>query len=199
YHAEDEHDEAAWVEHEMRRLHHDERLRWGEIAGFYRTNAQSRDVEQELVERGVPYKVVGGLKFYDRREVKGALAYLKPVANPADEVSIKRIVNVPKRGVGDTSIGRLDAWAAREGVSFADAMASVEKAGVSGKALGAIRDVLALLDELRSIEGSPADVLEAVLERTGYAAELEAEHTIEAAGRLENLAELVGVAREYES
>jgi DNA helicase-2/ATP-dependent DNA helicase PcrA len=199
YHAEDEHDEAAWVVHEMARLHDSGRLRWGDMAVFYRTNAMSRVFEEQLVRVGVPYKVVGGTKFYDRREVKDVLAYLRAVTNPADEVSLKRIVNVPKRGVGDTSIGRLDAWSASHGVPFATALARAEQAGVTGKALGGIKDLLGLLDELRTGERQgPADLLEAVLARTGYAAELEAERTVEAAGRLENLAELVGHAREYE-
>ena len=199
YHAEDEHDEAAWVVHEMARLHDAGRLRWGDMAIFYRTNAMSRVFEEQLVRVGVPYKVVGGTKFYDRREVKDVLAYLRAITNPADEVSLKRIVNVPKRGVGDTSIGRLDAWAASHGVPFATAMASAEQAGVTGKALGGIKDLLGLLEELRTGERQgPADLLEAVLARTGYAAELEAERTVEAAGRLENLAEVVGHAREYE-
>jgi DNA helicase-2/ATP-dependent DNA helicase PcrA len=199
YHAEDEHDEAAWVVHEMARLHDRGHLRWGDMAIFYRTNAQSRVFEEQLVRQGIPYKVVGGTKFYDRREVKDVLAYLKAVANPADEVSLKRIVNVPKRGVGDTSIGRLDAWAASHGLPFAQAMAQAETAGVGGKALGGIRDVLSLLEDLRQSEAAPSDLLTAVLERTGYRAELEAERTVEAAGRLENLAELSGVAGEYET
>jgi DNA helicase II / ATP-dependent DNA helicase PcrA len=197
YHAEDEHDEAAWVTTELTRLRH-RGFRWGDSAVFYRTNAQSRAVEEELTRRGVPYKVVGGTKFYDRREVKDLLAYLRAVANPADEVSIKRIVNVPRRGVGDTSVSRLDAWAAARGVTFADALADAERAGVTGKALGGIRDVTVLLDELRSSALGPAALLERVLDRTGYLHEIEAEHTVEAAGRVENIQELVGVAREYE-
>ncbi|HEX2039420.1 MAG TPA: DNA helicase PcrA [Acidimicrobiales bacterium] len=199
YHAEDEHDEATWVVHEMARLHDTANLRWGDMAVFYRTNAQSRVFEEQLVRQGIPYKVVGGTKFYDRREVKDVLAYLKAVANPADEVSLKRIVNVPKRGVGDTSIGRLDAWAASHGVPFAQAMAQAEAAGVTGKAMGGIRDVLSLLEDLRRSGAAPADLVAEVLERTGYRAELEAERTVEAAGRLENLAELCGVAAEYET
>ena len=112
YHAEDEHDEGAWLAAEVVRLHRTaggartataRRYAWGDIAVFYRTNAQSRAVEEELVRRDIPYKVVGGTRFYDRREIKDLLAYLRAVANPADEVSLKRIVNVPKRGVGDTS------------------------------------------------------------------------------------------------
>ena len=97
------------------RLRRDEGYRWGDVAVFYRTNAQSRAIEEELVRQGVPYKVVGGARFYERREVKDMLAYLHAIANPDDEVSLKRVLNVPRRGVGDTSLGRLDAWAAAKG------------------------------------------------------------------------------------
>jgi DNA helicase-2/ATP-dependent DNA helicase PcrA len=242
YHAEDEHDEGTWVASEVSRLHstiggvgrEGRRYNWGDVAVFYRTNAQSRSVEEELVRRNIPYKVVGGTKFYDRREIKDLLAYLRAVANPGDEVSLKRIVNVPKRGVGETSIARLDTWTRDHGLAFADALARAEDAGVTGKALSGIRQVQGLLDELRAIAGPPVDeaavqasdqlaleepdqpgdetvqespipagaefgpaaILEAVLERTGYRAELEAEHSVESAGRLENIAELVGAARE---
>src|SRR5213076_933674 len=134
-----------------------------------------------------PYKVVGGTKFYDRKEIKDLLAYLRTTRNRADEVSLKRVVNVPKRGVGDTSLARLDAWAQSHNLPFADAMDHAEEAGVTGKALGGIRDLLTLLDDFADIAGraGPATLLEQVLDRTGYAAELEAERTIEAAGRLE--------------
>ena len=97
---------------------------WSDIAVFYRTNAQSRAVEEELVRRGIPYKVVGGTRFYDRREVKDILAYLRVLANPADEVSLKRIVNVPKRGVGEQSVARLDRFARSQSISFSDALAN---------------------------------------------------------------------------
>jgi DNA helicase II / ATP-dependent DNA helicase PcrA len=200
YDAESEHDEAAFVVHEMGRLHEREELAWGDLAVFYRTNAQSRVVEEALVRRNIPYKVVGGTRFYDRKEVKDALAYLKAVVNPSDEVSLKRIVNVPRRGVGDTSLGRLDTWAAAQGVAFGDALTNAERAGVGGKALSGVCDLLGLLDELRAeADGGdgPAALLEHLLTRTGYIAELEAEHSVESAGRLENLAELVGQAREY--
>ncbi len=202
YHAEDERDEASWVVHEMGRLHDTEHYRWGDIAVFYRTNAQSRAVEEELARKGVPYKVIGGTRFYDRREVKDLLAYLRAVVNPSDEVSVKRIVNVPKRGVGDTSIGRIDAYAASRGLSFAEALERAEEAGVTGKALTGLRRLAGLLDDLRAADAGgagPATLLEMVAERTGYVAELEAEHTVESAGRLENVAELVGIAREYAS
>ena len=202
YHAEDEHDEAAWVAGEMARLHERHDALWGEMAVFYRTNAQSRVVEEQLVRRNIPYKVVGGTRFYDRREVKDLLAYLRAVANPSDEVSLKRIANVPKRGVGETSIARLDAWATASGVPFAEALAAAEAAGVTGRALGGIQELRALLDQVRAqLEqgASPEKLLSEVIDRTGYAHELESEGTVEAAGRLENIAELLGVAAEHES
>jgi DNA helicase-2/ATP-dependent DNA helicase PcrA len=202
YHAEDEHDEASWAVSEMSRLHSYEHLTWGEMAIFYRTNAQSRVFEEHLVKQGVPYKVVGGTKFYDRREVKDVLAYLRAVVNPSDEVSIKRIVNVPKRGVGDTSVGKLDAWARSHGRPFADALGEAEAAGVGGKALSGLRSLNEVLAEARAAVaegGGPARLLELILDKTGYVAELEAERSIEAAGRLENVAELVGVATDYDS
>ena len=230
YHAEDEHDEGAWVAGEILRLHGMPSYTWGDVAVFYRANAQSRAVEEELVRRNVPYKVVGGTKFYDRREVKDLLAYLRAVVNPTDEVSLKRIVNVPRRGVGDTSIARIETWARTRGMSFGQALERAEAAGVTGKALGGLRDLNELLADLRAMASGdsdgdpagarpgpagpggrrqgqdgpggrrqgPAAVLDAILQRTGYRAELEAEaaHSVEAAGRLENLAELLGAASE---
>jgi len=198
YYAEDEHVEASWVGQEMLRLHESENYRWGEFAVFYRTNAQSRVLEEQLVRRKIPYRVVGGTRFYDRREVKDVLAYLKAVVNPSDEVSMRRVLNVPKRGVGDTSLARLDAWATGHGRPFADALPMAAEAGVGGRALTGIGELISLLDELRNLEASPSAMLEAVLTRTGYATELQAEGTIESEGRLENLAELVGGARDFE-
>ena len=139
YHADDEGDESQWVAHTIAGLHDAGDFRWGEVAVFYRTNAQSRVVEEALMRTGVPYKVVGGTRFYDRREVKDALAYVKAVVNPADEVSVKRVLNVPKRGVGDTTVGRLDAWANSRGVTFREALDHAEEAGASGAALRGIR------------------------------------------------------------
>jgi DNA helicase-2/ATP-dependent DNA helicase PcrA len=202
YHAEDERDEAAWVVHEIGRLHDSEHHRWGDVAVFYRTNAQSRALEEELVRRGVPYRVFGGPRFYDRREVKDLLAYLRAVVNPSDEVCFKRIVNVPKRGVGETSLGKVTAWAAMHGIPVGDALRHAGEAGVTGKALSGIDKLLELLDDLRAMAddgAGPATVLEAIAQRTGYVAELEADRSFEATGRLENIAELIGQAREYES
>ncbi len=200
YQAEDEVDEAHWVARRISRLHADEHVRWGDVAIFYRMNAQSRALEDALVRLGIPYKVIGGTRFYDRREVKDALAYLKALVNPQDEVSLKRILNVPKRGIGDSSVAKLDAWAAMRGMSFIDALRRADDAGIGGRGTKAIEGFLALHEELSELlDRGPATVLEAICERTGYAAELQAEHTVESEGRLENLGELVGVARGFES
>ena len=138
-----------------------------------------------FVRGGIPYRVVGGVKFYDRKEVKDVLAYLRALANPDDEVSLKRIVNVPKRGVGDTSVAKVEAYAAARNLTFGGALARAIDAGVSGKALGGIRVLLDVLEELTGVaEHGVAETVEAVLERTGYMAELEAERSIEAAGRI---------------
>ncbi len=204
YHAEDEADEATWVVRTMRQVHDDEHLTWREIAVFYRTNAQSRIIEDALMRFGVPYKVVGGTRFYDRREIKDAIAYLKAVVNPADEISIKRVLNVPKRGIGDTSVDKLDALARDEGIGFAEALRRADEAGVTGAAARGIAAFVRLLDQLgervaaaEQGDNCPADLLQAALDDSGYLAELEAAESVEAAGRLENLAELVGNAREY--
>jgi DNA helicase-2/ATP-dependent DNA helicase PcrA len=171
------------------------------MAVLYRTNAQARVIEEAFMRLGVPYKVVGGTRFYDRREIKDAMAYLRAVINPLDEVSVKRVVNVPKRGVGDASVDRLDAYAAEMGVPFVEAMRHAEDAGVTGPARKGIASFVALLDSLaaRAAEPDigPGDLLQAVLDESGYLAELEAEDTVESHGRIENLGELVGSAREF--
>jgi DNA helicase-2/ATP-dependent DNA helicase PcrA len=199
YHAEDEHDEAAFVVHEVERLVQTEGHRFSDAAVFYRTNAQSRVVEEALVRAGVPYRVVGGLKFYDRREVKDMLAYLRALVNPDDEVSWRRVVNTPKRGVGDTSVARVAVYAQEQGITFRDALSAAASAGVTGKALGGIRDLLELMGAIEHASaGGIGATVEAVLEFTGYLSELEADHSIEAQGRVENLQELVGVCREFD-
>ena len=201
YHAEDEGDEATWVARRVQQLHQERRCIWRDIACFYRTNAQSRVLEEAFMRFGVPYKVVGGTRFYDRREVKDAMAYLRAVVNPADEVSVKRVLNVPKRGVGDTSVAKLDALAQAAGISFVEAMRRADEAGLTGPALRGVGSFVALLDSLTELAADesvgPGDLLRRVLDDSGYTAELEAEETVEAAGRLENLGELVGSAREF--
>jgi DNA helicase II / ATP-dependent DNA helicase PcrA len=208
YHADDEVDEAQWITREISRLHDKDEvtsadgspLRWGDVAVFYRTNAQSRVLEEQLMRADVPYKVVGGTRFYDRKEIKDAIAYLRAVVNPVDEVSIKRVINEPKRGVGDTSIGKVDAYATARGLSFVDALRRADDAGVGGKALRGIDAFLSLIDDVADLAaGSPGPLLEQLLERSGYLDQLEADRSIEAEGRLENLAELVGAASEADT
>jgi DNA helicase-2/ATP-dependent DNA helicase PcrA len=199
YHAEDEHDEAAFVTYEIGRLTEEEGHRLADLAVFYRTNAQSRVIEEAMVRAGVPYRVVGGVRFYDRREVKDALAYLRSLVNPDDEVSWKRIVNTPKRGVGDTSVAKVAAHAQAARLTFRDALREAAAAGVGGKALGGIHELLDIMDEVKgAAETGVAATVEAVLEDTGYLAELEAERSLEAESRIENLRELVGVCREFD-
>jgi DNA helicase-2/ATP-dependent DNA helicase PcrA len=199
YLGEDERDEALYLAREIHRLVEEVPYRYGDLAVFYRTNAQSRVLEEVFVRSGIPYRVVGGVKFYDRKEVKDVLAYLRALANPDDEVSLKRVVNVPKRGVGDTSVAKVEAYAAERNLTFGGSLARAIDAGVSGKALGGIRVLLDVLEELTDVaEHGVAATVEAILERTGYMAELEAERSIEAAGRIENLRELVGVAQEFD-
>ena len=199
YHATDEHDEARYVAHELARLNADEGMRWDEMAVFYRTNSQSRVLEEHLVRVGIPYQLVGGARFYDRREIKDAVAYLRAIVNPTDEVSVKRVLNVPKRGVGDSSIGRLDAWAATNGQSFSAALQDYRNAGVSGRATTGIEQFLQLTADIRELDAGPATIIEEALERSRYLEELQATLGIEAEGRLENLNELLGMARDFET
>ena len=202
YVAEDEHVEAQFVADEVDRLGDEALARPGDVAIFYRTNAQSRAVEEELARRDVPYQVIGGTKFFDRREVKDLLGYLKAIVNPSDEVSLKRIVNVPKRGIGDSSIARLDAFAQSHGMAFADTLRHAAEAGVAKAAQRGLGELVTLLDHLRGLVPiGPARVLEEVGKRTGYIDQLEEEaaESVEAAGRLENLQELIGNARDYET
>src|SRR5438445_13203641 len=193
YHAQDEHDEAAYVAHEIARLTDTEGYSFSDVAVFYRTNAQSRVIEETLVRAGLPFRVVGRVRFYARREVADTLPYMRALVNPDDEVSWRRIVNVPKRGVGDTSVGKVSAYAQEHGMTSRDALHRADAAGVSGKALVGIRDLLDILAEVEGAAGvGVAPVVQAVLEDTGYLVELAAERSLEAEARLENLQELVG-------
>ncbi|GAB3237604.1 DNA helicase PcrA [Kineosporia babensis] len=201
YVADDEHDEAAFVAEEIERLGKNEKVRPGDVAIFYRTNAQSRALEEVLVRAGVPYKVVGGTRFYERREIKDALAYLRVLVNPQDTVNLRRIINVPKRGIGDRAEGALAALAERENIGFGDALFRAQEApGIATRSLTAVKKFALLLDELRTLveAGSdPGTVLEAVLEQTGYLDELQSSHDPQDETRVENLAELVAVTQEY--
>jgi DNA helicase II / ATP-dependent DNA helicase PcrA len=201
YHAENEHEEAAWISREIERLREDEKRKYSDVALFYRTNAQSRVLEEIFVRLGVPYRVIGSLKFYDRKEIKDALAYLRVLVNPADEVSLKRIINVPKRGIGDQTVAAVDRFAKANKLTLSEAVDRVEEnTELGSRALSAVGGVAELLRGLRELVArgvGPADVLEQLLDRTGYVEELEADGSIEALGRVENLKELVGVAREF--
>ena len=202
YVADNEHDEAAFIAQEIDRLTDEDGVEPGQVAIFYRTNAQSRVFEEIFVRVGMPYRVVGGVRFYERREVRDLLAYLRALVNPADTISIRRVLNVPRRGIGDRAQACIEALAARERISFSAALVRVEEApGINPRASRAVRDFTALMHELREMvdagEG-PSAVLEKTLARTGYLAELEAETGVEAEGRIENLKEFIGVAREFE-
>ncbi|CAB4588612.1 unannotated protein [freshwater metagenome] len=198
YFAQDEYDEASWVASTAQDIHKKESRAWGDIAIMYRTNAQSRAIEESMMRAGIPYKVVGGTKFYERREVKDAIAYLKAGANPLDEISIKRVLNVPKRGIGDTSIGKIDLFASANGLSFIDAMRRASEAGVSGSAIKGISSFVVLVDDMHAaLADGPAALLEVAMNNSGYITELEQEASVEAAGRLENISELIGSAAEY--
>ena len=168
---------------------------------FYRTNAQSRVFEEVFIRTGQPYKVVGGVRFYERREVRDALAYLRMLVNPADQVSLRRILNTPKRGIGDRAVACVQALAERERITFWEALRRAEDApGLATRSLTNIRGFVAMVEELQSMveAGERADViLETVLARSGYLAELEASDDPQDDTRVENLAELVAVAREF--
>jgi DNA helicase-2/ATP-dependent DNA helicase PcrA len=200
YVAENEHDEAAWIAGEIDRLSDEADVRACDVAVFYRTNAQSRVFEEVFIRVGLPYKVVGGVRFYERREVRDALAYLRVLVNPADTVSLRRILNTPKRGIGDASEAAIAMLAERERISFLDALHRAEHAtGLATRSLNAIQGFVAMIDELtEKADAAPGDVLEAVLDRTGYIAELRASADPQDEGRVENLEELVSVAREFE-
>jgi superfamily I DNA/RNA helicase len=196
---EDEHSEARFVAAEMVALI-DGGYSGSEIAVVYRTNAQSRVLEDVLVRQGVGYQVIGGPKFYERAEIKDAIAYLQVLDNPYDAVSLMRIANKPRRGIGDTSLSRLVAYADGLEISLWEATAHPEEAGLGAAGVKAVTGFRNVMETLMATatDASVATILEAVLDRTGYVDALEAERTIEARGRLENLEELVGVAREYE-
>jgi DNA helicase-2/ATP-dependent DNA helicase PcrA len=202
YVADNEHDEASFVAQEVDLLTDSEGVLPSQVAVFYRTNAQSRVFEEVFIRVGLPYKVVGGVRFYERREVRDALADLRVLANPADTVSLRRILNVPKRGIGDRAEACIEALAQRESLTFNDALQRCEDAyGLVSRSLTAVQGFRTLMDELGTLVEAgtpPATVLEAVLDRTGYAAELSGSADPQDQTRLENLQELVAVAREFE-
>ncbi|MBI9114141.1 DNA helicase PcrA [Sanguibacter suaedae] len=202
YVADNEHEEARFIAQEIDRLGDTEKVRPGDVAIFYRTNAQSRALEEVLIRVGLPYKVVGGTRFYERREVKDVIAYLRAVDNPDDDVNLRRILNVPKRGLGDRAESMVVAQAERDRTSFGEALTRVDDIpGLTARALNplrAFRDLMAGLRELAAKGAGPAEVIGEVLDRTGYLAELRASDDPQDGSRVENLAELHAVASEFE-
>jgi len=201
YVADTEHDEATFVAGEIDALRDAGQARYADAAVFYRTNAQSRAFEEVFIRVGLPYKVVGGVRFYERREVRDAIAYLRAIGNRADDVSVRRILNVPKRGIGDRAEAAVESLAARERISFGEALRRIDDvpglAPRSAKQLTAFAD---FLDEHEAMvaEGVPADqILTSVLQKSDYLAELHASADPQDQTRLENLVELVAVAREF--
>jgi DNA helicase-2/ATP-dependent DNA helicase PcrA len=197
---EDEHGEARFVAAEIA-ARIEEGYSAREIAVVYRTNAQSRVLEDVLVRQGIAYQVIGGPRFYERAEIKDLIAYLQVIDNPADAVSLMRIANRPRRGIGDTSIARLVNYADGLGTSLWDAMGHVEEAGLASASAKAVTQFRSVMESLMATatDADVATIVEGVLDRSGYLESLEAERTIEARGRIENLEELVGVAREYDA
>ena len=203
YVADNEHDEAAFVASEIDQLVDRSQARFGDVAVFYRTNNSSRVFEEVFIRLGLPYKVVGGVRFYERREVRDALAYLRVLDNPEDTVSLRRILNTPRRGIGDRAEAVIATYAERERISFAAAL-RVAAAGqdiplLNPRSRNAITAFVVLLDELRekAAGAEVAEVLDAVLDRTGYRAELDVSEDPQDGSRLDNLNELITVAREF--
>jgi DNA helicase-2/ATP-dependent DNA helicase PcrA len=201
YVADNEHDEAAFVAQEVDRLSDESDVTPGDVAVFYRTNAQSRVFEEVFIRVGLPYKVVGGVRFYERREVRDLLAYLRVLANPEDTVSLRRILNVPRRGIGDRAEACVEAYAAREKTTFWQALRRYEEVpALATRSMNAIGEFVGLLDELRSSveSATPAELVDVVLNKTGYLVELQESRDPQDETRIENLHELEAVAREFE-
>jgi DNA helicase-2/ATP-dependent DNA helicase PcrA len=198
----DEHEEARWVAAEIERLGEEQGIKRGDIAVFYRTNAMSRIIEDTLVRYEVPYQVIGGTKFYDRAEVKDAVAYLSLLLNPADQVSFLRVVNSPRRGIGNTTQGRLASYANTAGLTIWEVAERAEEVpGLSG---GAVKNVTRFFETMELLKArvdsgaAVADVVQAVLSESGYVEALEAERTVEAEGRIENLDAFTEAAAEFD-
>ena len=201
YRASDEYDEARWVASELRRVRQANDLSWNSLAVFYRTNAASRVLEEEMLRSGVPYRVISGQRFYDRREIKNALAYARLIVNPRDEASARRVINDPKRGLGEVAQSKLGVYAANHALSFAEAADYAVQAGLTGRALKGALAFSAVLNQLRALSNdlAPGAMIESIVAETGMGEELRAEHSDEADSRLENLGELASAASQYDT
>lgn len=202
YVAENEHDEARFIADEIRQLQRDEKSQPGDTAIFYRTNAQSRVFEEVFMRSALPYKVIGGLRFYERREVKDLLAYLRVLANLDDEISLRRVINIPKRGIGDTSLDYVDLFAQEQGISFWQGLLRCsEVTGLPARAAQSIQDFTSMMSALHVLveaKTRPSVIVEAALEQSGLLKELADSTDPQDEVRVENLKELVAVSMEYE-
>ena len=199
YQASDERDEGRWIAGEIEKLHAGG-MSYDDIAVFYRTNAQSRILEDMFLRAGVPYKIVGGTRFFDRAEIRDVMAYLKMIVNPADEMSVKRVINTPRRGIGSTSIQKIEELARENRCSFFQAceIATAETGRFTAKVRAALGDFVSIVREGRRMDGELQNVVEAIVEKTGLMQALRAEGTVESEGRVENIQEFLGVAAEFE-
>jgi ATP-dependent DNA helicase UvrD/PcrA len=202
YRADDEHEEALYVAEETHRLVEQEGHRYSDVAIFYRTNAQSRVLEDIFMRAGIPYRVVGGVRFYQRREIKDVLAYLRLLLNPQDTIGARRVINTPKRGIGAATVSAIESLAAFEEIPFLEAARRADVLTELGsRAKGAVAGFIDVMDRLRETYDAgagPKRMVEVAATESGYILELEAERTVEAEGRIENLRELGGVAAEFE-
>jgi len=201
YRAGDEYDEGRWVATELRRARVEAGVEWNQMAIFYRTNAQSRVLEEEMLRAGIPYRVISGMRFYDRKEVKTALAYARLVVNPRDEASARRVINEPKRGIGEAAQAKLGIYAANNSMSFAEAAHYGAAAGLTARALSGAEKFAFVMDELRAMANdlTPREMIDAIVRETGVGDALRAEDSDEAYSRLENLGELASAAAQYDT
>ena len=199
YQASDERDEGRWIASEIEKLHVGG-MSYDDMAVFYRTNAQSRILEDMFLRAGVPYKIVGGTRFFDRAEIRDVMAYLKMIVNPADEMSVKRVINTPRRGIGSTSISKIEDLARTNRCSFFQAceIATAETGMFSAKVRNALGDFVSIVREGRRMDGELKDVVEMIVDKSGLIQAFRAEATMEAESRAENIQEFLGVAAEFE-
>ena len=199
YQAGDERDEGRWIAGEIDKQR-SAGVSYDDMAVFYRTNAQSRILEDMFLRAGVPYKIVGGTRFFDRAEIRDVMAYLKMIVNPADEMSVKRVINTPRRGIGSTSIEKIEQLARENGCSFFQAceLACAETGRFTAKVRTALGGFVNIVREGRRMDGELKDVVDAIVDRTGLVQAFRAEGTMEAEGRMENIQEFMGVAAEFE-
>ncbi len=202
YRADDERGEAAYVADELERLRREERHTYQDVTILYRTHAQSRTFEEEFIRRGTPYRIVSGVRFYERKEIKDLLAYLRLIANDDGDLPLRRVINVPRRGIGDTTIGRIDRFAAANGISLMEAMRRADEIDeLSANYTKKVTEFVDLIESLRMVSESVSltGLVDKVLHQTGYLRELEADKSVESQARVENLKEFLTVAKEFET